>query len=71
MLKFFSPILAHRRSFLSGAARVLDMGNTLARHHYVNNAQEMDYMVISSDWMTVGEDILDQVDERSKNVSRS
>ena len=46
-----------RPSFLEGAARVFDFANVLQSYRYDMTEHETDMSALSSDWMTVGDDI--------------
>jgi hypothetical protein len=44
-------------SFLSGFARVLDLGRTLNEYNYSMTPEVADYYSVKSDWKMVGQDI--------------
>ncbi len=44
-------------SFLSGMARVLDLGCTLNEYNYSAFPEKADYHAVNSDWRVVGSDI--------------
>lgn len=48
-----------RPSFLTGVARVFDLGGTLSQHSYnhVEDGDRADALAIASDWAVVGEDL--------------
>ncbi len=49
--------LYSRPSLLDGAARVLDMGGTLAEFNTALSEEQADYLALRVDWLTVGRDI--------------
>lgn len=53
------PYAVRMPSFLQGAARVLDIGQTRALWDYcwVESPQEADARAIASDWLAVGDDL--------------
>ena len=44
-------------SFISGMARVLDLGSTLNEYNYSAYPEKADYYAVNSDWRIVGSDI--------------
>lgn len=44
-------------SFMEGAARILDFGNTLYQYNYSPTPEDADYVAIDSDWRLVGADV--------------
>lgn len=55
----FTDYLFARPSFLTGVARVFDLGATLSRHSYNDgmDADQADASAIASDWGVVGDDL--------------
>ena len=52
-----SMLLFARPSFVEGASRVLDFGNTLSEYNNSLTPEQADAHALSSDWRAVGEDI--------------
>jgi hypothetical protein len=46
-----------RPNFMNGMARVLDLGSTLNVYQYNDEAENIDFFAINSDWATIGEDM--------------
>lgn len=44
-------------SFISGMARVLDLGSTLNEYNYSAYPEKADYHAVNSDWRIVGSDL--------------
>ncbi len=44
-------------SFLSGLARLLDVGGTFDSFYYLENGEEVDNIAIKSDWAMIGNDM--------------
>lgn len=42
---------------MNGMARVLDLGSTLNVYQYNDEAENIDFFAINSDWATIGEDM--------------
>ena len=55
-----------RPSFLSGAARALDLAGTFDTYNQCETAEEADFLALQSDWATVGLDIQRAIDEFAK-----
>lgn len=53
------PYAIRMPSFLQGAAKLLDLGQTLTRWDYrwVESPQEADARALASDWLAVGDDL--------------
>jgi len=71
MSKYF---LFLRPTFLSGMARILDLGGTLNEYNYSSNPNKADFYAIHSDWKVVGSEILkamaiyeDQITDHGKD----
>lgn len=52
-----SMLLFARPSFIEGAGRILDFGNTLSEYNSSLSAEQADFHALRSDWRAVGEDI--------------
>lgn len=52
-----STFLFARPSFLSGVARILDLGTNLQIYNESKSADEADKLALAMDWMVVGDDI--------------
>lgn len=50
-------------SWLSGAARILDLGGTFDVYNSSENGEEADAKATYSDWYMVGEDLQHAIDE--------
>jgi hypothetical protein len=46
-----------RPSFLSGAARVLDLGGTFDDYNGSSSEQDADYRALQGDWAAIGSDL--------------
>jgi hypothetical protein len=55
--KFYSDYLFARPSFLSGIARVLDLGSTLNTYNTSETPEAADELALSLDWLAIGADI--------------
>lgn len=53
----YADLLFARPSFLSGAARTLDLGATYTQYNVLPTPEEADCAALWSDWAAVGEDI--------------
>lgn len=60
MSKFLCSLFA-RPSFLEGAARVIDFGDTLTEFNTSLSPQQADYLALQSDWCAVGDDLREAV----------
>ena len=49
--------LTPRPSFLTGMARVFDLGGVLTEFHFASSPEEADFLALRSDWEAVGNDI--------------
>ena len=61
MIKYTTRLYA-MPSWISGAARVLDIGGTLNEYNFSENPAEADYLAIASDWAAVGLDLQAAID---------
>jgi hypothetical protein len=52
-----SDFLYARPSFVEGAARILDFGNTLTEYNQALTAEQADAIAMRQDWAAVGKDI--------------
>lgn len=52
-----STFLFARPSFLEGAARVIDLGNTLSDYNFSATEEEADAIAFACDWRQVAEDV--------------
>ena len=56
-------------SFITGMARILDLGTTLNEYNSVPSPEVADFLAIKSDWMEVGADLFSAIrnyDEKAK-----
>lgn len=64
----YSFFLFARPSFVEGAARILDFGDTLTEYNRSSSEAEADYNALLADWSAVGQDMRDalraSIDER-------
>ena len=65
----FSTFLFARPSFIEGAARLTDFGNTLFEYNVSESAEAADYRAFLADWRAIGFDIQD-VMRRSSDVEK-
>ncbi len=59
----FSELLYARPSFFSGMARILDMGAIFDSYNTSENTNIADYNALKSDWLAVGVDIKNSIQE--------
>lgn len=52
-----TDFLYARPSFLEGVARTFDLGGTLNNYNKALTARQADSMALSSDWLSVGNDL--------------
>lgn len=64
-------LLFARPSFISGMARVLDLGCTLNEYNQSLSPDSADYHAISSDWYAVGADIRAAVANYENDIKNS
>jgi len=55
-------------SFLSGIARIFDIGATFNDYNKSDNPFEADYKAIQSDWMMIGKDIENSMGKIAKII---
>lgn len=55
-----------RPSFLSGAARVLDLGGTFDEYNTSRTGDDADARALSNDWIVVGEAMRDAIETVTK-----
>jgi hypothetical protein len=60
---FCTDSLFARPSFVSGAARVLDMGGTFDEYNSSETSDEADARALWGDWAVVGEDMRIAIEE--------
>lgn len=53
----FTDILYTRPSYIKGAMRILDLGQTVNDYNYSETFNHADYKALSADWLTVGNDL--------------
>ena len=53
----YAALLFARPSFLEGAARTLDMGNTFTQYNIMSSPEQADAAALRSDWQAVGDDL--------------
>ena len=56
-------LLFSNPNFISGMARVLDLGSTLNEYNSLLSPEQADFVAISSDWLAVGSDIASSIAE--------
>lgn len=56
-MKDYTSLLFARPSFLTGFARVLDIGDTLTEYNRSPSPEEADRNALRSDWRAVGDDL--------------
>lgn len=64
-------LLFARPSFISGMARVLDLGCTLNEYNQSLSPDSADYLAINSDWYAVGSDIRSALANYENNIENS
>ncbi|MGB8261571.1 MAG: hypothetical protein WCE75_14515 [Terracidiphilus sp.] len=63
---FRSDVLFARPSFVSGAARVLDLGGVFDVYNVSKTPQEADERAIESDWRAIGGDLHDAMESAAR-----
>lgn len=61
-------------SFITGMARILDLGTTLDEYNSDPSPEVADFLAIKSDWMEVGADLFSTIrnyDEKAKQEQES
>ncbi len=53
-----------------GAARIIDLGGTFTRYNNSASAEAADERALRSDWMTVGQDIRQALEQFKKQVQK-
>jgi len=66
----FAYSLFAEPNFISGMSRVLDMGLTLNEFNYTRTPDEADKVAIFSDWLAVGADIFQAMENYKKNANK-
>lgn len=61
--KIQTDFLFAQPSFVSGMARTLDLFGVLDEYNYSSNPSEADAKAMASDWLIVGQDILDVIEQ--------
>ncbi len=69
MLGHVSDYLFARPSFVSGAARTLDLLGVYDWYNYSRTPEEADLIAIYQDWVSVGNDLRAAIDEESEKES--
>ncbi len=69
----YSQFLFARPSFLEGAARILDFGDTLSEYNRSPTEADADFNALYSDWLAVGDDLRNAVKryEREQEQQRA
>ncbi|MFZ0912950.1 MAG: hypothetical protein WBQ76_16505 [Candidatus Korobacteraceae bacterium] len=62
-----SDFLFAQPSFASGAARVLDLWGRFDEYNISETPAEADSAALAADWMVVGQDICDAIEQTSSN----
>ena len=52
-----TDFLFAKPAFLSGIGAVIDLGGTMVRFNESSSPEEADYLAIANDWIMVGNDI--------------
>jgi hypothetical protein len=63
--KVQTDFLFAQPSFASGAARVLDLWGQFDAYNVSTNSAEADAKAIAADWIIVGQDIMDAVEQHN------
>lgn len=66
----YSDFLYARPSFFEGAARIIDMGNTLSEYNSSNTEREADAVALWMDWIAVGQAIRQAIGEFNQEADR-
>ena len=53
----YTGLLFAKPSFIEGAARILDLGNTFTQYNSIASPELADMSAMRSDWQSVGEDL--------------
>lgn len=53
----FTSFLFARPSFIEGASRVVDIGNTMSEYNRSATPNEADMRALMADWAAIGEDL--------------
>jgi hypothetical protein len=62
----YTSLLFARPTFLSGFARVLDLGGTFNAYNAANSAEDADTRALHSDWLAVGQDMFRAIEAVTK-----
>ena len=66
--KVKSVFLFAQPSFASGAARVFDMFGQFDEYNISETTEEADAKAIASDWIVIGQDIADAIEQNESEV---
>jgi len=66
-----SNFLFARPSFIEGMARVMDLGATMQIYNDSKSGKEADLKAIMNDWIAVGKDIFNTVNDYEHKQSNS
>ena len=68
MEKVKTDFLFAQPSFTSGAARVLDLWGMLDDYNFSDTALEADGRAIAADWLVVGQDLSDAIEQNESEL---
>ncbi len=68
MEKVKTDFLFAQPSFISGAARVLDLWGVLDDYNISATPMEADEKAIASDWLVAGQDIYDAIEQNESEL---
>jgi len=66
--KVQSDFLFAQPSFSSGAARVLDLWGVFDDYNRSDTIQEADAKALAADWLIVGQDLSDAIEQQEKDL---
>lgn len=66
----YSTILFARPSLAEGMARILDFGDTLTEFNRSPSGEAADAHALRCDWMAVGRDITNAINQRRVDVTK-
>ena len=69
MIKGFR--LYAKPSFLSGAARLVDIGGVFDQYNTSDSEEEADSLALASDWSVIGDDLRQAMGEMDKELNAS
>ena len=66
--KVKTDFLFAQPSFVSGAARVFDLWGTFDDYNSSDTIREADAKAIAADWLIVGQDLSDAIEQQNKEL---